>query len=66
MEISTAYEDDVKTKNIEESLYILELLVKNKAQVSEKNIDTVRHVENLDLREKMRILLHLTREQVES
>lgn len=66
LEISTAYEDDVKTKNIEESLYILELLVKNKAQVSEKNIDTVRHVENLDLREKMRILLHLTREQVES
>lgn len=48
------------------SLYILELLAKNMAQVSEKNIDTVRHVENLDLREKMRILLHLTREQVES
>lgn len=65
-EISTAYEDDVKTKNIDESLYILELLAKNMAQVSEKNIDTVRHVENLDLREKMRILLHLTREQVES
>ena len=65
-EVSTGYDEDIKTRQIDESLYILDLLAKNKAQVSEKNIDTVRHVENLDLREKMRILLHLTREQVES
>ena len=65
-EVSTGYDEDIKTRQIDESLYILELLAKNKAQLSEENIDTVRRVENLDLKEKMRILLHLTREQVES
>lgn len=63
-EVSTGYDEDIKTRQIDESLYILELLAKNKAQLSEENIDTVRRVENLDLKEKMRILLHLTREQV--
>ena len=63
-EVSTGYEEDIKTRQIDESLYILDLLAKNNAKPSEENIDTVRRVENLDLKEKMRILLHLTREQV--
>lgn len=61
---STAFENDIKTRQIDESLYILDLLAKNNAKPSEKNIDTVRHIENHDLKEKVRILLHLTREQV--
>lgn len=63
-ECSTAYEDDIKTKNIDESLYILDLLAKNNAKPSEENIESVRLIENHDLKEKVRILLHLTREQV--
>ena len=61
---STGYDEDIKTRQIDESLYILALLAKNNAKPSEKNIDTVRHIENHDLKEKVRILLHLTREQV--
>ena len=60
----TAYEDDIKTKNIDESLYILELLVKNNAKPSEESINTIRDFKSHDLKEKVRILLHLTREQV--
>lgn len=63
-EVSTGYDEDIKTRQIDESLYILDLLAKNNAKPSEKNIDTVRHIENHDLKEKVRILLHLTREQV--
>lgn len=62
--VSTGYDEDIKTRQIDESLYILDLLAKNNAKPSEKNIDTVRHIENHDLKEKVRILLHLTREQV--
>lgn len=61
---STAFENNIKTKNIDESLYILDLLAKNNAKPSEKNIESVRRIENHDLKEKVRILLHLTREQV--
>ena len=61
---STGYDEEIKTRQIDESLYILDLLAKNNAKPSEKNIDTVRHIENHDLKEKVRILLHLTREQV--
>ena len=61
---STAFENNIKTKNIDESLYILDLLAKNNAKPSEENIDTVRRIESHDLKEKVRILLHLTREQV--
>ncbi|MBS7294946.1 MAG: zinc-ribbon domain-containing protein [Treponema sp.] len=64
LEFSTAYEDDIKTKNIDESLYILELLVKNNAKPSEESINTIRDFKSHDLKEKVRILLHLTREQV--
>lgn len=60
----TDYDENIKTRQIDESLYILDLLAKNNAKPSEKNIDTVRHIENHDLKEKVRILLHLTREQV--
>lgn len=63
-ECSTAYEDDIKTKNIDESLYILELLAKNNVEPSEESINTIRDFEGHDLKEKVRILLHLTREQV--
>lgn len=63
-ECSTAYENNIKTKNIDESLYILDLLAKNNAKPSEENIDTVKNIESPDLKEKVRILLHLTREQV--
>ena len=63
-ECSTAFENDIKTKNIDESLYILDLLAKNNAKPSEENIESVRLIENHDLKEKVRILLHLTREQV--
>lgn len=62
--VSTGYDEDIKTRQIDESLYILDLLAKNNAKPSEKNIDTVRRIENHDLKEKVRILLHLTREQV--
>ena len=61
---STAFENNIKTKNIDESLYILDLLAKNNAKPSEENIESVRRIENHDLKEKVRILLHLTREQV--
>ena len=63
-ECSTAFENDIKTKNIAESLYILELLVKNNVEPSEESINTIRDFESHDLKEKVRILLHLTREQV--
>ena len=63
-ECPQAFENDMKTKNIDESLYILELLVKNNAKPSEESIESVRRIENHDLKEKVRILLHLTREQV--
>ena len=63
-ECPQAFQNDIITKNIDESLYILDLLAKNNAKPSEENIDTVRHIENHDLKEKVRILLHLTREQV--
>ena len=64
MECPQAFQNDIITKNIDESLHILDLLAKNNAKPSEENIDTVRHIENHDLKEKVRILLHLTREQV--
>ena len=63
-EVSTGYDEDIKTRQIDESLYILDLLAKNNAKPSEENIESVRHIENHDLKEKVRILLHLTREQV--
>lgn len=63
-EVSTGYDEDIKTRQIDESLYILDLLAKNNAKPSEKNIESVRRIENHDLKEKVRILLHLTREQV--
>ena len=61
---STGYDEEIKTRQIDESLYILDLLAKNNAKPSEKNIESVRRIENHDLKEKVRILLHLTREQV--
>ena len=63
-EVSTGYDEEIKTRQIDESLYILDLLAKNNAKPSEKNIESVRRIENHDLKEKVRILLHLTREQV--
>lgn len=63
-EVYTGYDENIKTRQIDESLYILDLLAKNNAKPSEKNIDTVKNTESPDLKEKMRILLHLTREQV--
>ena len=63
-EISTGYDEEIKTRQIDESLYILDLLAKNNAKPSEENIESVRRIENHDLKEKVRILLHLTREQV--
>lgn len=63
-EVSTGYDEDIKTRQIDESLYILDLLAKNNAKPSEENIESVRRIENHDLKEKVRILLHLTREQV--
>ena len=63
-ECSTAFENDIKTKNIDESLYILDLLAKNNAKPSEESINTIRDFKSHDLKEKVRILLHLTREQV--
>ena len=63
-EVSTGYDVGIKTRQIDESLYILELLVKNNVEPSEENIESVRRIENHDLKEKVRILLHLTREQV--
>lgn len=63
-EVSTGYDEDIKTRQIDESLYILDLLAKNNAKPSEENIESVRLIENHDLKEKVRILLHLTREQV--
>lgn len=63
-EVSTGYDENIKTRQIDESLYILELLAKNNAKPSEENIESVRLIENHDLKEKVRILLHLTREQV--
>ena len=63
-EVSTGYDEDIKTRQIDESLYILDLLAKNNAKPSEENIESVRRIENHDLKEKIRILLHLTREQV--
>ncbi len=62
--VSTGYDEEIKTRQIDESLYILDLLAKNNAKPSEENIESVRHIENHDLKEKVRILLHLTREQV--
>ena len=62
--ISTGYDEEIKTRQIDESLYILDLLAKNNAKPSEENIESVRRIENHDLKEKVRILLHLTREQV--
>ena len=62
--VSTGYDEDIKTRQIDESLYILDLLAKNNAKPSEENIESVRRIENHDLKEKVRILLHLTREQV--
>lgn len=63
-EVYTGYDENIKTRQIDESLYILDLLAKNNAKPSEKNIDTVKNTESPDLKEKMRFLLHLTREQV--
>ena len=63
-EVSTGYDENIKTRQIDESLYILDLLAKNNVKPSEKNIDTVKNTESPDLKEKMRFLLHLTREQV--
>lgn len=63
-ECPQVFQNDIITKNIDESLYILELLANNNAKPSEKNIDTVKNIESSDLKEKVRILLHLTREQV--
>ena len=63
-EVFTGYDEDIKTRQIDESLYILDLLAKNNAKPSEENIESVRRIENHDLKEKVRILLHLTREQV--
>ena len=63
-EVSTGYDEGIKTRQIDESLYILDLLAKNNAKPSEENIESVRRIENHDLKEKVRILLHLTREQV--
>lgn len=63
-EISTGYDEEIKTRQIDESLYILDLLAKNNAKPSEENIESVRRIESPDLKEKVRILLHLTREQV--
>lgn len=63
-EVSTGYDEEIKTRQIDESLYILDLLAKNNAKPSEENIESVRRIENHDLKEKVRILLHLTREQV--
>nr|WP_318707024.1 zinc-ribbon domain-containing protein [uncultured Treponema sp.] len=63
-EISTGYDEEIKTRQIDESLYILDLLAKNNAKPSEENIESVRRIENHDLKEKVRILLHLTREQI--
>ncbi len=63
-EVSTVYDEDIKTRQIDESLYILDLLAKNNAEPSEESIDTVRDIKSPDLKEKVRILLHLTREQV--
>ena len=63
-EVSTGYDEDIKTRQIDESLYILDLLAKNNVEPSEENIESVRRIENHDLKEKVRILLHLTREQV--
>ena len=63
-ECPQVFHNDIITKNIDESLYILELLANNNAKPSEKNIDTVKNIESSDLKEKVRILLHLTREQV--
>ena len=60
----TDYDENIKTRQIDESLYILDLLAKNNAKPSEENIESVRRIENHDLKEKVRILLHLTREQV--
>lgn len=62
--VSTGYDEDIKTRQIDESLYILDLLAKNNAKPSEESIESVRRIENHDLKEKVRILLHLTREQV--
>lgn len=62
--VSTGYDEEIKTRQIDESLYILDLLAKNNAKPSEKNIDTVKNIESPDLKEKVRILLNLTREQV--
>lgn len=61
---STAFENDIKTRQIDESLYILDLLAKNNAKPSEESINTIRDFKSHDLKEKVRILLHLTREQV--
>lgn len=63
-EVSTGYDEEIKTRQIDESLYILDLLAKNNAKPSEENIESVRRIESHDLKEKVRILLHLTREQV--
>ena len=63
-EVYTGYDENIKTRQIDESLYILDLLAKNNAKPSEKNIDTVKNTESPDLKEKMRFLLHRTREQV--
>ena len=60
----TDYDENIKTRQIDESLYILDLLAKNNAKPSEKNIESVRRIEKHDLKEKVRILLHLTKEQV--
>ena len=40
------------------------MLAIDNAKPSEENIESVRLIENHDLKEKVRILLHLTREQV--
>ena len=65
-EVSTGYDENIKTRQIDESLYILDLLAKNNVNLSEKNIESVRHIEKLDLKEKVRKILHLTSEQVKS
>ncbi len=64
LEFTTAYDEDIITRNIDNFLYILDLLAKNNAEPSEESIDTVRDIKSPDLKEKVRILLHLTREQV--
>lgn len=60
----TDYDENIKTRQINESLYILDLLAKNNAKPSEESINTIRDFKSHDLKEKVRILLHLTREQV--